>query len=90
MVTCRSCRRNVPIGVKEFPSHSIPVECCLCGETQRYRPSDMMLAIPDRLVLRQQRLEAKSRNGSARRVAMFRLPLPNWPIGGRLLRNLIR
>ncbi len=89
-MTCRSCHRDVPIGVKEFPYHSILVECCLCGETQRYRPSDMVLAIPHRLVLRRERLEARSRNCAPRRVVMLRWSLLNWLIGGRLLRNVIR
>jgi hypothetical protein len=30
----------------EFPFHSIPVACCLCGKTMKYRPSELTLGVP--------------------------------------------
>lgn len=86
VVTCRSCRRNVPMGMTEFPFHSIPVECCLCGETQRYRPSEMILAMPHELILRQERLEARSRKRASERVVLSHMPQRTWQIGNRLMR----
>jgi hypothetical protein len=50
VVECRKCRRDVPIGVKEFPFRSIVVACPLCGEQHRYLPSEMALSRPIHLV----------------------------------------
>jgi hypothetical protein len=58
-VTCRCCRRVVPIGRKEFPFHSVPIICRLCGETYSYRPSEIALRLPHALVRQQDRLELR-------------------------------
>jgi hypothetical protein len=55
VVTCKRCRRDAPIGLKEFPFQSISVECCLCGEVRRYLPSEIFLGRPDHLVAHQHR-----------------------------------
>lgn len=55
VVNCIDCRRNVPIGLLEFPFHSISIECPLCGATHRYRPSEISYGIPDELVRQPQR-----------------------------------
>jgi hypothetical protein len=46
VVTCRACGRIVPAGFTEFPFHSVAVECCLCGKTLKYRPSEVTLGAP--------------------------------------------
>ena len=53
VVECRQCRRDVPVGVKEFPFRSIVVTCPLCGEHHRYLPSEMALNRPNHLVAKQ-------------------------------------
>jgi len=59
VVTCKRCRRDVPTGLKEFPFQSITVECPLCSEVRRYRPSEVFLGRPEQLVTRQQRTVRK-------------------------------
>ena len=41
IVTCKHCRRLVPTGHSGFPFHSIVVTCTLCGEPDRYPPSEI-------------------------------------------------
>jgi RNase P subunit RPR2 len=53
VVVCKRCRLDVPAGVKEFPFRSIVVTCRLCGEQNRYRPSEMIMARPNPLVVKQ-------------------------------------
>jgi RNase P subunit RPR2 len=53
VVVCKSCRLDVPAGVKEFPFRSILVTCPLCGELHRYLPSEMIMARPNPLVAKQ-------------------------------------
>lgn len=55
IVRCKRCQRDVPSGVREFPFHSIKVECPLCSEQQQYRPSDVFLGQPNVLVEAQQK-----------------------------------
>lgn len=50
VVTCRNCQRAVPIGTTEFPFHSIRVCCCLCDDTESYRPSEVHFDLPHKLV----------------------------------------
>ena len=52
VVVCKSCRLDVPAGVKQFPFHSIPVACPLCGEQHRYLPSETIMGRPNPLVTR--------------------------------------
>lgn len=49
IVHCTECRRNVPIGMKEFPFHSVSVVCNLCGANRQYRPSEIRFGVPDKL-----------------------------------------
>jgi len=58
VVACKSCRRNVPTGVSEFPFQSIVVVCALCGEERRYLPSEVFLGRVDQLVIHQRRMGA--------------------------------
>lgn len=55
VVRCKRCQRDVPSGVQEFPFQSIAVDCPLCGEQRRYRPSDVFLGLPHVLVSTQQK-----------------------------------
>jgi hypothetical protein len=55
VVQCKRCRRDVPIGMNEFPFQPIEVECPLCGEHRRYLPSEVFLGKIDQLVLHQRR-----------------------------------
>jgi hypothetical protein len=55
IVACKQCGRDVPIGQPDFPFHSIPVSCPLCGAMGRYRPSEVTFGLPDELV----RIEAR-------------------------------
>ena len=50
VVECKRCRRDVPVGVKEFPFISIVVDCPLCDLQERYLPSEMILGRPHLLV----------------------------------------
>lgn len=56
-VICRSCQRVVPAGTTEFPFHSLPVRCRLCGAAYTYRPSEVALRTPHALVRHQEKLE---------------------------------
>jgi len=55
IIAYKRCRRQVPIGLNEFPFQSVAVECCLCGERRRYLPSEIFLGKPDHLVAQQNR-----------------------------------
>jgi len=59
VVQCKRCSRNIPAGVAAFPFASVVVNCSLCGEVRRYRPSEIYLGRPDRLVARQNREGAR-------------------------------
>ena len=50
VVRCKLCQRDVSAGCEAFPFQSITVECPLCGELRRYRPSDVFLGAPHLLV----------------------------------------
>jgi len=50
VVTCKRCQRAVPAGVAEFPANNLTLECPLCGELRRYRPSVVYLGFPSPLV----------------------------------------
>jgi hypothetical protein len=50
LVTCKGCRRNIPIRMSEFPFRAFSVDCCLCGQRGRYLPSQVQHGLPDRLV----------------------------------------
>ena len=56
VAVCKLCRRQVPVGMDEFPFQSVIVECCLCGEKRRYLPSEIFLGKPDHLVSQQNRI----------------------------------
>ena len=56
-VICQSCQRVVPTETTEFPFHSLPVKCRLCGATYTYRPSEVTLRAPHALVGHQEKLE---------------------------------
>jgi hypothetical protein len=43
VVTCKRCARAVPADVKDFPRDNTVVQCQLCGELRRYRPSEVYL-----------------------------------------------
>ena len=58
VVACKKCRRDVPIGMAEFPFQSIIVACPLCGEKRRYLPSEVFLGRVDQLVNGQKRAGA--------------------------------
>lgn len=63
LVTCKSCGRNVPVGIEEFPFHSIAVACRLCGHLQSYRPSEIIFGVADELVrMREQRKPPRIRS----------------------------
>jgi len=58
VVVCKSCRPDVPAGVKEFPFRSILVTCPLCGEQHRYLPSEMIKGRPNQLVAKKTQASA--------------------------------
>ena len=41
VVTCKKCTRSIPAGTQEFPRGNLVVQCPLCGELRRYRPSEV-------------------------------------------------
>ena len=55
VVTCKTCRRDIPTGLDEFPFQFVTVVCPLCGEPRRYRPSETFLGRVDQLVVHQNR-----------------------------------
>lgn len=59
VITCKQCRRDVPAGVGKFPFQSIVASCPLCGEQQRYLPSEVFLGRVDRLVIHQSRTKVQ-------------------------------
>lgn len=54
VVECKRCWRFVPAGVEEFPRDNIRVDCPLCGEARRYRPSEVYLGYANLAVKKQQ------------------------------------
>ena len=48
VVTCKVCHKDVPSGMKEFPSRSIAVTCSSCGGERQYLPSEVFLGRPYR------------------------------------------
>ena len=56
VVTCRNCRWDALIDMKEFPFRSFTIECSLCGDKQRYRPSDVIFGRPHPWVQQQAQL----------------------------------
>ena len=59
VVTCKGCRRDVPSHLIEFPFQSVAVQCPLCHELNRYRPSEIFMGKPDHLVTHQNRMGDK-------------------------------
>jgi hypothetical protein len=59
VVLCKRCRRDVPIGVKEFPFQSLVVMCPLCDERHKYLPSEVFLGRPNDLVGKQPPMSAR-------------------------------
>jgi endogenous inhibitor of DNA gyrase (YacG/DUF329 family) len=55
VVRCKRCQRDVPSGADAFPFQSVAVNCPLCGEQRRYRPSDVFLGQPHVLISAQQK-----------------------------------
>jgi hypothetical protein len=53
VVACKRCKRYVLSGCEKFPVYPIVVDCPLCGEKRRYRPSEVYLGKPDAMVTRQ-------------------------------------
>jgi|GEM_PF-1732210 RNase P subunit RPR2 len=54
VVTCKKCTRSIPAGAQEFPTGNLVVQCSLCGELRRYRPSEVYLGFPDSHLVQQQ------------------------------------
>jgi hypothetical protein len=54
VVECKRCRRHIPAGVESFPPDNIRVDCPLCDERRRYRPSEVYLGWVDIALLKQQ------------------------------------
>ena len=54
VVTCKKCTRSIPAGAQEFPRGNLVVQCALCGELRRYRPSEVYLGFPDSHLVQQQ------------------------------------
>jgi RNase P subunit RPR2 len=54
VVVCKRCHRHVPAGVEAFPKDNIRVDCPLCGEKRRYRPSEVYMGWPDHHLAKQQ------------------------------------
>jgi len=63
VVTCKRCRRAIPAGVAAFPRDNLALECPLCGELRRYRPSEVYLGFPDTLIEVQQSTITRRRRG---------------------------
>jgi hypothetical protein len=53
VVECKRCSLDVPVGMKEFPFHSLMVTCPLCDEQHRYLPSEVFQGRPNDLVGKQ-------------------------------------
>jgi ribosomal protein S27E len=54
VITCKGCARSIPAGTQEFPRSNVVVQCTLCGELRRYRPSEVFLGFPDSHLAQQQ------------------------------------
>lgn len=46
VVACKRCHRHIP-ACPEFPKDNIRVDCPLCGEKRRYRPTEVYLGFTD-------------------------------------------
>ena len=64
VVTCKKCTRSIPAGAQEFPRGNLVVQCALCGELRRYRPSEVYLGFPDSHLVQQQVSITRRRKGS--------------------------
>ena len=63
VVTCKKCTRSIPSGAQEFPRGNLVVQCSLCGELRRYRPSEVYLGFPDSHLVQQQVSITRRRTG---------------------------
>jgi hypothetical protein len=63
VVTCKKCTRSIPAGAQEFPRGNLVVQCPLCGELRRYRPSEVYLGFPDSHLVQQQVSITRRRKG---------------------------
>ena len=54
VVACKKCRRHIPACVDSFPTGNIRVDCPLCDEKRRYRPTEVYLGWPDLALQKQQ------------------------------------
>jgi len=63
VVTCKKCTRSIPAGTQEFPRGNLVVDCPLCGELRRYRPSEVYLGFPDSHLIQQQVSITRRRKG---------------------------
>ncbi len=54
VVRCKRCLRDIPAKRHTFPGQmeNTVVQCCLCGEKRRYRPTEVFLGHPHLLVKR--------------------------------------
>ena len=59
VVCCKRCQREIPSGLEEFPFQSVTIQCPLCGELRRYRPSEVFLGKPHLLVAKQARTQVR-------------------------------
>jgi hypothetical protein len=55
VVECKRCARNIPANVDVFPKDNIRVDCPLCGEKRRYRPTEVYLGWADLMLGKQHR-----------------------------------
>lgn len=46
VVECKGCHRYIPAAVEAQPKDHTVVQCSLCGEKRRYRPSEVFLGWP--------------------------------------------
>ena len=63
VVTCKKCTRSIPADAQEFPRGNLVVQCPLCGELRRYRPSEVYLGFPDSHLVQQQVSITRRRKG---------------------------
>jgi hypothetical protein len=63
VVTCKKCTRSIPAGAQEFPRGNLVLQCPLCRELRRYRPSEVYLGFPDSHLQQQQVSVTRRRRG---------------------------
>jgi RNase P subunit RPR2 len=70
VIACKRCKRHILAGAETFPTDNIRVDCPLCGEKRRYRPTEVFLGEPSTLLGEQNKMDMERIRVNRRRRGM--------------------